>query len=659
MRRYRPITMNQGALPQARYRADIDGLRAIAVLSVIFFHADFRWAQGGFSGVDVFFVISGYLITGILRRDLDAGTFSLSRFYERRARRILPALILVLAVTLGACRVLMLTADIPAVGRSAVSVLLFAANIMFWRGADFGDLTLVNYFGRRIHEQPLVHTWSLGVEEQYYVLFPLAIYLVWRLSRSLVLPALLAGFLASFALSVWLTPIAPGIAFYLLPTRGWELLAGGLISWSGSPRFERPRLRESAPVIGLLLVVFAATWFNSSTPFPGYAALAPVTGTALLLRYAPGSRVGRLLSWRPLVLIGLMSYSAYLWHQPLFALARYLSANGDLDRSVAIVLSAAALMLARLSWRYVETPFRDPRQVPRRRLAWCGAGAIMAVAIAASLLAFGSSAGRRTPVATNIVAQSLLSMFSDCTITSNLHALGVGCLTNPSSSERPKFLVVGDSHADALFPAFVKISRDLGVQGRLLDLSACSPLLEVTAVPTSTPDCLRTRDRALQMVADQQITTVFLASRFSFAYGSPATFESRLARTIDAYASRGALVHLVEQAPEQPYYQRRVYLRAVLGQRFLGIDATPVIEAMTVNRSEHDQQQALVRSAFDRYRDDPRVRIIDFTDVLCGATCPPATTGEPYYNDEQHLSAAGALLVAREIARQSALPEPK
>ena len=136
------------------------------MLGVIFFHAEFPWAQGGFSGVDVFFVISGYLITGILRREFSAQTFSLKRFYERRARRILPALLLVLAATLGACSILMLPADLPPVGRSAVAVLLFAANIMFWRGADFGDLTLVNYFGRRIHEQPLVHTWSLGVEEQ-------------------------------------------------------------------------------------------------------------------------------------------------------------------------------------------------------------------------------------------------------------------------------------------------------------------------------------------------------------------------------------------------------------------------------------------------------------------------------------------------------------
>jgi len=157
------------------YRADIDGLRAIAVLAVIFFHAEFRWARGGFVGVDVFFVISGYLITGILQRELRAGTFSLKRFYERRARRILPVLLVVLATTLIACALLMLPVDLRVVARSAISVLAFAANFMFWRGIDFYDVTAVNYFGRRIHEQPLVHTWSLGVEEQYYLLFPISL----------------------------------------------------------------------------------------------------------------------------------------------------------------------------------------------------------------------------------------------------------------------------------------------------------------------------------------------------------------------------------------------------------------------------------------------------------------------------------------------------
>ena len=641
------------------YRADIDGLRAVAVLSVIFFHAEFPWARGGFSGVDVFFVISGYLITGIVRRELDAATFSFARFYERRARRILPALLLVTATTLAACLMLMLPADLPPVGRSAVSVLAFSANIAFWRGVDFGDLTLVNYFGRRLHEQPLVHTWSLGVEEQYYLLFPLSLFLVWRLRRSLMMPALVAGTLVSLALSVALTPGSPGVAFYLLPTRAWELLAGGLMSRYGGSGSSTSLVREAAAAFGFALVLSAVFVFDSSTPFPGYAAALPVSGAALLLAYAPGSRTGAFLSLRPLVFVGLISYSAYLWHQPLFALARYVSLNGELDRAVASILCVATMMLAAVSWRYVETPLRDSRIISRRRLVVSLIVATLVVAVPASIFAFGGFGKRRTPIATNILGQAFISLFGDCTVTSPFNRLGVGCLLDPSSPAPPAFLVVGDSHAGSLLPAFMKISQETGVQGRLMDLSACSPLAEVTAVPTSTPACLLTRERALRMVADEHIGAVFLVSRFSFSYGEPGTLDARLARTIDAYSQRGAIVHLVQQAPEQPRFVRRAYLRAMLGQRFLGRDASSAIDAMTVTRAEHDRQQALVRAAFERYRGDARVRLVDFSDALCDdARCALGSIAEPYYNDEQHLTAAGALLVSPAIVRQAAIPQP-
>src|SRR5436190_5357638 len=324
--------MDQAGRTSLPYRPDIDGLRAIAVLSVILFHGEFAWAQGGFVGVDVFFVISGFLITGILLREFNSDTFSLKRFYERRARRILPALLVVLAATLAACASIMFATDLRVVARSAVSVIAFAANITFWRGIDFGDITTVNYFGRRIHEQPLVHTWSLGVEEQFYLLYPLTLLLVWRIRKALLLPFLIVSAVASFALNAWLTPGSPGLAFYSLPTRGFELLAGGLIAWGGvALKPARAQVREGAALAGLALVLVPVFLYNSETPFPGYYALAPVIGAAVLLRYAAGSRTGAILSWRPLVFVGLISYSAYLWHQPLFALTRYASLSGHLD----------------------------------------------------------------------------------------------------------------------------------------------------------------------------------------------------------------------------------------------------------------------------------------------------------------------------------------
>jgi peptidoglycan/LPS O-acetylase OafA/YrhL len=643
------------------YRPDIDGLRAIAVLSVILFHAEFTWAQGGFVGVDVFFVISGFLITGILLREFGDNTFTLKRFYERRARRILPALLVVLAATLAACASIMFDADRRVVARSAVTVMAFAANIMFWRGIDFGDFTVVNYFGRRIHEQPLVHTWSLGVEEQFYLLYPLTLLLVWRIRKSWLLPFLIASALASFALSAWLTPGSPGASFYLLPTRGWELLAGGLIAWGGAALVpERAHIREGAAALGLILVLIPVLLYDGGTPFPGFYALAPVGGSALLLRYAAGSKTGALLSWRPLVFVGLISYSAYLWHQPLFALARYGSSSGHLDTVTAIVLSAITLILAAITWRWVETPFRNRRLISSRALVWSAVVATVVVAVPAARFAFGGETGLRTPIASNVVGQAMLSLFSDCSITKPTRRLGAnGCLLDPSSDAAPSFLVVGDSHAEAMFPAFAKISRDTGVQGRLLQHTACSPLLEVTEVTTSTPDCMAMRERAFTLVSEHHIRTVFLVSRFSYAYAPMHLFEQRLAKTVDAYAARGAVVQLVTQAPEQPKFLRRTYHRAVMLRQFLGIDAGPAISAMTATRAEHDLQQAFVRAAFEKYRGDPRVRVIDFTATLCTDTiCSSGTAREPYYIDEHHVSAIGALLVSDAIRAQSASLKP-
>ena len=626
------------------------------MLSVILFHGEFTWAQGGFVGVDVFFVISGFLITGILLREFSNDTFSLKRFYERRARRILPALLVVLAATLAACAAIMFAADLRVVARSAVTVIAFAANIMFWRGIDFGDITAVNYFGRRIHEQPLVHTWSLGVEEQFYLLYPLTLLLVWRIRKSFLLPFLIASTLASFALSAWLTPGSPGVAFYLLPTRGWELLAGGLIAWGGVALVpERAHIREGAAALGLVLVLVPVFLYTGETPFPGYYALAPVAGAALLLRYAAGSKTGALLSWRPLVFVGLISYSAYLWHQPLFALVRYSSLSGHLDAVMALVLSAITLLLAAITWRWVETPFRDRRRISARALTWTAIVATIVVAVPAARLAFGGDAGLRTPFASNVVGQSMLSLFTDCSITKPTRGLGAnGCLLDPSSTAAPSFLVVGDSHSEAMFPAFAKISRDTGAQGRLFQHIACSPLLEATDVPTSTPDCLAMRERALALVAEEHIRTVFLVSRFTYSYAPMNLFEQRLAKTIAAYAARGAVVQLLAQVPEQPRFLRRTYHRAVMLRQFFGIDAAPAIGAMATSRSDHDQHQAFVMAAFAKYRDDPRVRVIDVTAVLCNdTTCSPGTEREPFYVDEHHVNAIGALLISDAIREQS------
>jgi peptidoglycan/LPS O-acetylase OafA/YrhL len=643
------------SLNEPAYRPDIDGLRAVAVLGVIFFHAGFPWVRGGYVGVDVFFVISGFLITGILLRELRQERLSLARFYERRARRILPALFVVLGVTLAACRLIMLPEDQRTAARSAVGVVAFAANFLFWRGVDFVDLTLINYFGQRLHEQPLIHTWSLGVEEQFYLLFPLTVLIAWRVGQRWVLPVLVSMTVASLAASAVLTPRSPGVAFYLLPARIWELLAGGLLAWRAlDSRFGPPRrlVRETGAAIGLALIVIAMAIYDSTTPFPGLYALAPVVGAVLLIQFAPGSTIGRLLSWRPIVFIGLISYSAYLWHQPLFALARYVSLAGEMTSPVALTLCALTLVLATVTWRFVETPFRDRERVPTRALALGCAAGIAAIALPASLAAFGGDAGRRSPAQSGLVGQSILSLFSDCNVSLQLtRRLGLGCLLDPSSTAPPSLLVVGDSHAEAMFPAFAKISRATGAQGRLLQHFACSPLLDLPGERSAdTPGCLQMREAALRFAAAGHIDSVFLVSRFAYAYMPNDVFARRLEQTINEYARRGATVYIVRQPPEQARFDRREYLRALLRHRLLGDDIAPVIQRQSSSRAEHEQVQAFVNGVFATYRDDPRVRLVDVTGVLCDdVTCPVGTEAGPHYRDDDHVNVAGAMLVSGAI----------
>jgi len=355
----------------AIYRPEIDGLRAVAVMPVILFHGGITGFEGGFVGVDVFFVISGYLITSIILREKAEGRFSLLRFWERRARRILPALFLVMAVCVPVAWVLMLPEQYLAFARSMVAVSVFASNILFWRESG--------YFAAAAEEKPLLHTWSLAVEEQFYILFPLAVLLIWKLGRRALVGAIALVGLMSLGLSHYAAQASPAANFYLLPTRAWELMAGALCALM----LDRRALpgNDALAGLGLALILGAVMLFDRTTPFPSLWALAPVGGTALIVLFArPGGRVAQVLAWRPMVAVGLVSYSAYLWHQPLFAFARI--ALSDIPPAwLMLALAAAALGLAAVSWRFVEQPFRN------RRGVFLGARLPLALLPAAALLA--------------------------------------------------------------------------------------------------------------------------------------------------------------------------------------------------------------------------------------------------------------------------------
>lgn len=330
------------------YRPELDGLRAIAVLSVVLFHGGVPWISGGFLGVDVFFVISGYLITRILLEDFANDCFSLLSFYERRARRILPALFFVVACCVPASFLIMSVAEFRVFSQSIVATLAFLSNIFFWQNTG--------YFSPTSDTMPLLHTWSLAVEEQFYIAFPIILFALYNHinKKILLFLAVATGF--SLALSEWAAHTYPSANFYLPITRAWELLAGALTAYA---LHDRERLaNETLATIGFAGLIGSITYLNQNDALPGLLAIVPVGGTVLLILYADHSKgVGRLLSTRPMIAIGLISYSVYLWHHPLFSFSR-LHFDGTPPQAVMAMLVVASIAMGAVSWKFVEQPFR-------------------------------------------------------------------------------------------------------------------------------------------------------------------------------------------------------------------------------------------------------------------------------------------------------------
>ena len=337
------------------YRADIDGVRAVAVMGVILAHAGLG-APGGFLGVDIFFVISGYLITTILLRDLEAGRYTLRGFYERRARRILPALVLVIACCVPFAVWLLLPDFLENFGQSVFATLFFSNNILL--AATSGYWEIESAF------KPLLHTWSLGVEEQFYIVFPLVLAFLWRFGRRAQIVTLAVAALVSFGLAEHGWRTYPEASFYLPTSRAWELLAGCLIAYV--PR--KPRGSDQAVTLACLAaLILPLVLFDEHTPSPSVYSSIPVLATAgLILFNRPETLAYRLLALPPLVFIGLISYSAYLWHQPVFAFVRIASFEPP-GQATMVALTVATLALAALSWWFVERPFRDRAAMPLRR----------------------------------------------------------------------------------------------------------------------------------------------------------------------------------------------------------------------------------------------------------------------------------------------------
>ncbi len=659
-----------------KYRPEIDGLRAIAVIPVILFHAGFATFSGGYVGVDVFFVISGYLITTILISEREAGTYSLSGFYERRARRILPALFVMLIVTIPFAWQWLSPALFKDYARSQAFAAMFISNIHFLEKSSYYDV------GSAL--RPLLHTWSLAVEEQYYLLFPLVLLPLGLFVRRKFLGVFLVISAVSLAVAEWGWRNYPGENFYFTFSRLWELLAGSICA---AILFGRPQMRSDiAAFAGLALIGFSVFAYSSAVPFPSLYTLVPVVGTALIILFADrGTWTARLLSVRLMVWIGLLSYSAYLWHQPLFAFARI--------RSIAEpsmwLMSALALLsigLAYLTLRFVETPFRTRRILPGRNslLATSGIGIVL-------IAAFGI-AGEQTDGFPGRIDRTQPGLMADLSEQISASPGQNGCLDGPglaaerlctiyaADSPTAKVAVLGDSHATALLPGFARLAEVYHVDVDAAARGACPPLLGVYLAKggQEARKCFDLVQKSAQDVVDRGVETVYLVARWSLyatgeygddkatyalstTYGTRhvghaervANYRNALDATLAYYSQAGIRVILVGQVPLQWQIAQNMIEQAAL----MGLTPQESREKFRLSFVTRAANDALFKEADDilldlaaRYDAD----VLTLADAFADGDHYRwfrSTDDVTLYRDSNHLSVAGALSLAPLLVR--------
>jgi peptidoglycan/LPS O-acetylase OafA/YrhL len=675
-----PPAPSGGAKASAHYRPDIDGLRALAVLPVIFFHAGFS-CPGGYVGVDVFFVISGYLITQIIERDLRAGRFSVWTFYQRRIRRIFPALFVMLAASIVAAYFALLPHELEAFGQSIIAASAFASNILFYRSAG--------YFAVNSELVPMLHTWTLSLEEQFYLGWPwlLALLSLPAVSRW-KLPVSLAVLLGTLLLSAHWVSSNANAAYYLLPSRAWELALGAVLSFPviASRAARMPRwMASTVSLLGIAMLVLTVAVYSKHTPFPGFAALLPCLGTALVIAAGEsGPALGsRLLSWRPLVLIGMMSYSLYLWHWPVLVLGRML-ANRSLvpwERGALVVLIFA---LSWLSLRYIETPFRKVKVAPAQIRYWIlGGMATSGVFLALGAVLFLTKGlPSRGPDVSAFSREERAFQLSPCLVQGATPPPVDGCLLGGPIADRTYAAVLwGDSHAAHLARMLDEVGRGTGVTLREMTKAGCPPLPGVRFLPIS-PDrveCPDFNDRALQSILDDpRVRVVILGARWDvYVRGnllltrdgarptlatSRQTFADTLHGLLATLTRSGRRVVLVGQVP----LPAPELVSCVTRARFQGADETHCEAGQPEDLARIEQQ---VNEVFAQVTASlgPAVSIVRPYEHLCGqGRC--AMRGEKglYYLDDTHLSLVGARRLAPTFAhavtaalRQGGLPQPK
>lgn len=653
---------------QTPYRADIDGLRAIAVLSVVAFHAALPPFSGGFVGVDIFFVISGYLIGGIVEREAREGRFSFAGFYARRARRLLPALAAMLVFSYAATVLLLAPAETRLFAKNALASVFAVSNIVFWNAGG--------YFGPTPEHNPLLMTWSLGIEEQFYLFFPPLLILLLRRCARHLFKVLCSLTLVSLTLSIWGTHHASA-NFYLLPPRAWELGVGILLVLR-PPRRLPQALVEGLGMAGLALILVPIFSYDEFTPFPGLAAVPPVLGSALLIA-VPQSRINRLLlASRPTVLLGLISYSWYLWHWPLLAFAR-ISAVHELGPKTGLALALLSALVGYLSWRFVEQPFRRGQAQASVVVRRACAALLLMAAPAAAMAATGGWPQRFNAVVPRLESQEERLVRDVCLVRYGARDPNGSPFCMPPNDGRPAMAILGDSHAAALSTGLRVLAEQNGRRFLQLTATSCPSIAGLSRylpdLPSHLANCAEFSRRAEDLVmSDPSIKIVVLAGYWSAPFArdkagqrfvldgvaaetvTPAESRENLIHALDAMIYRleaaGKRVLLIKDVPLFAFnpMDRRITdyipVRHWLFERFAESDSLDPSTAPRTALQEDDADLLIEQVAASH----PATMLIDAKAALCAdGRCRFADDRDAFYMDNQHLTTAGARFVSAAI----------
>ncbi|MDB5471111.1 MAG: hypothetical protein JWR84_2671 [Caulobacter sp.] len=613
-----------------QHRTDIDGLRGLAVLAVFAGHLGLPIAPGGFVGVDVFFVISGFVIAGVVTRRQAAGKFSLIDFWERRTRRLLPAVLAMIAGTTAMACFHMFPDELVEYAGSSLSTLGFAANIWFWQ--------TINYFAAPPDMHPLLHAWSLGVEEQFYIVFPLVMMGLWRWAPRAVKPVLGTIAVASFALGLFWAENHPSASFYLPVTRAWELLLGALLAKGAIPIPDDRRVRGLFGLAGLGLVLWSIATYQPNTPMPGLPAIAPCLGTLMLLAAGEDTPTGALLSIPPMRFYGFISYSLYLWHWPLISFQRMLYGE-QADPLVSYVVLALAVALATLSWKLIETPIRDRRD-------GLSTGRFYLVALVATLAV-------AAPSLVIIATHGLPGRFS-----ARVHAIAASAERTPRRLEaclpmpdgdltawpaacidpvpgKPSYLLIGDSHANHLWYGLSQAHPE----AELLQATVSSCRMTRRPARGATSQCRR--------LADALYNDVLIRRPPDRVYLAGLWWDEDAAAVADTLAwFKAHRIEVVLIGPSPNYEQslpRLLALAEHLGQPDLA-----------VRRRLHERDG--VDATMARVARRAGVPYLSVMEAICPRGVCETTTpeGSPMQWDEGHLSKAGSALVGQRLRLQEA-----